>query len=133
MPDVPAVRRAFDYLVPDELRADVRVGTVVRIDLHGRRVRGWVVDLDVEPPAGVALKPVAKVTGWGPPPEVIDLCRWTAHRWAGRTEQLLGTSTAERAVTGLPGRTDGAPVARPASRDAGLVSDAWHAARRRGV
>ena len=29
---------------------DVRVGTIVRVPLHGRRVRGWVLDPDVEAP-----------------------------------------------------------------------------------
>ena len=39
-PDVPAVTRAFDYLVPPALADLVRVGTIVRVPLHGRRVRG---------------------------------------------------------------------------------------------
>ena len=38
-PDVPAVTRAFDYSVPDELAPQVRVGVIVRVPLHGRRVR----------------------------------------------------------------------------------------------
>ena len=32
-----------------------------------------VVEVGVEPPPGVALKPIAKVVGWGPPAEVIEL------------------------------------------------------------
>ena len=77
--DEPAVDKPFDYTAPD----DVRVGDVVRVALHGRRVGGWVVALDVTPPAGVDLKPVAKVSGWGPPAEVIALADWAAWRWAG--------------------------------------------------
>ena len=42
-PDVTAVERVFDYLVPDTLASLIRVGTIVRVPLHGRRVRGWVV------------------------------------------------------------------------------------------
>ena len=49
-PDVPAIHRAFDYLAPGRARADVRVGTIVRVPLHGRRVRGWVLDADVAAP-----------------------------------------------------------------------------------
>ena len=45
----------------------------MRVELHGRRVRGWVVALDVDAPPGVELKPIAKVTGWGPPADVIAL------------------------------------------------------------
>ena len=43
LPDVPAIDKTFDYLVPDALRDQVRVGDVVRIELHGRRVGGWIV------------------------------------------------------------------------------------------
>ncbi|MDP9388521.1 MAG: hypothetical protein M3Q48_11580, partial [Actinomycetota bacterium] len=89
VPDVPALDRAFDYVVPDGLAAGVDVGTMVRIPLHGRRVGGWVVDVDVCPPPGVRLLPVARVTGWGPPPAVVDLARWAAWRWAGRLRPLL--------------------------------------------
>jgi primosomal protein N' (replication factor Y) (superfamily II helicase) len=102
LPDVPAIGKEFDYLVPDALGDQVRVGSVVRIPLHGRRVRGWVVDDDVAPPAGVQLQPVAKVTGLGPTPDLIDLARWAAWRWAGRPASLLRTATPEPAVRGLP-------------------------------
>ncbi|MGH9243546.1 MAG: hypothetical protein ACRD29_04370 [Acidimicrobiales bacterium] len=102
VPNVPAIRRSFDYLVPEQFRGQVRIGTIVRIDVHGRRVRGWVTELDVSPPAGVALKPIAKVTGWGPPADVVDLARWAAWRWAGHPSALLGTASPPTAVRGLP-------------------------------
>ncbi|MGE0880084.1 MAG: hypothetical protein AB7L13_21355 [Acidimicrobiia bacterium] len=97
-----AIDKTFDYLVPDSFRDQVRVGTIVRIPLHGRRVRGWVVEVDVEPPPGVRLLPIAKVTGWGPTPEVIEIARWTAWRWAGRVATVLETASPPGAVTGLP-------------------------------
>jgi primosomal protein N' len=40
LPDIAAVERSFDYAVPDALGASVRVGTVVRVPLHGRREIG---------------------------------------------------------------------------------------------
>lgn len=81
----------------------VRVGTLVRIPLHGRRVGGWVVQLDVEPEAsGVELKALAKVTGWGPAPDLLELSRWAAWRWAGRQVSVLRSASPGRAVTGLP-------------------------------
>ncbi len=79
-PDEAAIDKTFDYLVPDELGDQVRVGTVVRVALHGRRVGGWVVADGVEPPPGVRLQPLAKVTGWGPPPDLVDLADWAAWR-----------------------------------------------------
>ncbi|MCD9623183.1 hypothetical protein [Rhabdothermincola salaria] len=112
-PDLPAVDKCFDYTVPPALDAEVRVGTIVRISLHGRRVGGWVVADHVEPPPGVVLQDLAKVTGWGPPPEVFDLADWAAWRWAGRPVSVLRTASPEGAVRGLP--RAGAPSAGPAS------------------
>ncbi|MGE3622049.1 MAG: hypothetical protein AB7L84_16470 [Acidimicrobiia bacterium] len=102
LPDVPALDREFDYLVPEPLGDQVRVGTIVRVDLHGRRVRGWVVADGVEPPPGVPLRPLARVTGHGPGPALIELARWAAWRWAGRTASLLRTASPPTAVRALP-------------------------------
>ena len=102
LPDVPAIAKTFDYLVPDAFRDQVRVGDVVRIELHGRRVGGWVVAVDVDPPEGVALRPLAKRSGLGPTPELIDLAHWAAWRWAGRPASLLKTASPERIVASLP-------------------------------
>ncbi len=67
-----------------------RVGDLVRVDLHGRRVGGWVVAVD--PPDALEvgeLKPIAKVTGRGPSPELVELAEWAAVRWAGRRRHFL--------------------------------------------
>jgi primosomal protein N' (replication factor Y) len=40
LPDVSGIDKEFDYLVPDHL-PEVIVGSVVRVDLAGRRVAGW--------------------------------------------------------------------------------------------
>jgi primosomal protein N' (replication factor Y) len=109
-PDVPGLDKCFDYLVPPELAGEVRVGSVVRISLHNRRVGGWVVADDVDPPAGVELRPLAKVTGWGPPPELVDLADWAAWRWAGRPVAALRTASPDVAVRGLP-RSPARPAA----------------------
>ncbi|MGV3759647.1 MAG: hypothetical protein ACO1PW_08920, partial [Actinomycetota bacterium] len=104
LPDVPAIDKTFDYLVPDALRDQVRVGDVVRVVLHGRRVGGWVVEVDVEPPAGVELRPLAKRSGLGPTQELIELAGWAAWRWAGRPASLLRTASPPRVVASLPAR-----------------------------
>ncbi len=98
-PDLTAVAREFDYEVPDALVDAVRVGTVVRVPLHGRRVRGWVVADDVVPDPGAGrLLPIAKVVGAGPPAELLELGRWAAHRWAGSEVALFRAATAPNAV-----------------------------------
>ena len=64
---------------------------------------------------GVELKPIAKVTGWGPPPEVLELAEWAAWRWAGPVRGFLATASPPAAVAGLPpaGRWAASPVPGP--------------------
>ncbi|MHB8497600.1 MAG: primosomal protein N' family DNA-binding protein [Acidimicrobiales bacterium] len=102
VPDVAAIHRTFDYLVPPELAADVGVGSRVRIQLHGRRVGGWVVEDDAEPTPGVSPRPLAGSSGLGPPPPVVALARWAAWRWAGSPASFLGTASPARVVRALP-------------------------------
>jgi primosomal protein N' (replication factor Y) len=91
---VAAIDRAFDYVVPPDLAADVRVGTVVRVPLHGRRVKGWVLEADVVPEAEPdKLVALVAVVSAGPPADVVDLCTWTAWRWAGPRALVLRAAT----------------------------------------
>ena len=68
-PDVTAVERVFDYVVPDALAPLVRVGAIVRVPLHGRRVRGWVVadDGDARDRGATARDPRRRVATARPP------------------------------------------------------------------
>ncbi len=102
----------------------VRPGTMVRIQLHGRRVGGWVVADHVSPPPGVALRPLAKVTGWGPGPELLELAAWAAWRWSGRRAHLLRTASPPRAVRGLPSLDRGVPPAGGGVRADELTAEA---------
>ncbi|MDQ1449807.1 MAG: hypothetical protein QOC79_2778 [Actinomycetota bacterium] len=99
LPDVTAVDRAFDYSVPDALEALVRVGAMVRVPLHGRRVRGWVVEDAVEPVSGSgALLDVLSVVSAGPPRDVVDLSEWVAWRWSGPRVAVLRSASAPNHV-----------------------------------
>jgi len=123
LPDVAAIGRCFDYLVPDQLSDQVRVGTIVRVALHGRRVRGWVVEDDVAPAPGMRLQPLAKVTGWGPPAGIVELAGWAAWRWAGPRSTFLRAASPRRRVAALPPRSHaGAP---PRAEAHHLVTEAF--------
>lgn len=111
VPDVPAINKEFDYLVPDHLAERVRVGTIVRVELHGRRVGGWVVRDGVPLRAGINLRSLSRVTGWGPPSDVVELSRWASWRWAGRRSAFLRTASPETRVAALPAPALGAPPA----------------------
>ncbi len=92
--DVLAVERVFDYLVPEALASAVSVGTIVRVGLSGRRVRGWVVADGVEPQAAPErLRPLQAVVSAGPPPEVVELTAWAAWRFAGPRLPLLRSAS----------------------------------------
>ncbi|HEV3401893.1 MAG TPA: hypothetical protein VG078_08740, partial [Acidimicrobiales bacterium] len=102
VPDVAAIDRPLDYVVPEAFDGRVDVGTIVRVPLHGRRVRGWVVARTDRPETSHALQPVAKVTGLGPSPELIELAGWAAWRWAGPQVAFLRAASPPRVVPALP-------------------------------
>lgn len=133
LPDVAAIGRCFDYLVPDHLHHQVRVGTIVRVVLHGRRVRGWVVEDGVAPPTGVTLRPLAQVTGWGPPAETVELAGWAAWRWAGPRSTFLRAASPRRRVQALPSPPGGDDSRKPSAMSSepagGLVAEAFSAGR----
>jgi len=113
VPDVSGIDKMFDYTVPARWAGTVDVGSLVRIELNGRRVAGWVVAVDVEAPPGVALRPLAKVSSVGPSAEVIDIARWAAHRWSGRLASILVSASPDRMVEQLPRPPDGADPTLP--------------------
>ncbi len=100
--DVTGLDKAFDYQVPQAMIDQVSVGDLVRVELAGRRVGAWVVELDPDDAHDPdSLKPIAKRTGCGPTAELIDLAAWAAVRWAGRRRSFLSVASPERAVTRL--------------------------------
>ena len=103
VPDVTGLDRVFDYEVPTDLGVTPVVGDLVRVPLHGRKVRGWVVAVSDSAAIDESkLKPIVARIGTGPSPEVVDLARWTAHRWCGRWRSVLVTATATTLVRTLP-------------------------------
>jgi primosomal protein N' (replication factor Y) len=93
-PDLTAVERVFDYVVPDLLAPLVRVGSIVRVPLHGRRVRGWVVEDDVESETNSEkLLDLLSVSSDGPPADVVDLAGWIAWRWSGPRIAVLRSAS----------------------------------------
>ena len=99
---------------------------MVRVPLGGRRVGGWVVGLSSEAATDRPLRPLAKVTGRGPSPDLVDLASWAAWRWAGRRSAFLKTASPPRAVAGLPHVS---PSERPPAAAAGsLAADAFGSA-----
>jgi primosomal protein N' (replication factor Y) len=127
LPDVSGIDRVFHYAVPPALAGEVAVGTIVRVILHGRRVRGYVVALGTPVPVGVRPQDILQVVSIGPPSAVVDLCRWAAWRYAGRLRPFLMGSSAPTVVRRLPAR---APAAAASPIPSGLGARAPGAAER---
>jgi primosomal protein N' (replication factor Y) len=120
VPDVTGLDKQFDYDLPDELSDVVQIGSIVRVELHGRRVTGWVVSDD--PPDdhhGRPLLPVLSFVGHGPSAEVVALGRWASWRWAAsRLRPFLVAGSPRRRVRtiGRPTRHDwGTAAPHPSS------------------
>jgi len=83
VPDVPtfAVDDGFAYEVPDALTG-VTVGSIVRIPLGGRRVRGFVTAMRRGAP-GRPLKPIAGISGDLPvfDTDLLQTARWAASHY----------------------------------------------------
>ncbi len=91
MPDLPtfAVDDGFSYEVPDALDG-VAIGSLVRVPLGGRRLRGYVVGLregDV-----TRLKPIQAVSGDFPifDRRLLETLRWAATHYVAPLPVLLG-------------------------------------------
>ncbi|MGD2042496.1 MAG: hypothetical protein PVJ28_02535 [Acidimicrobiia bacterium] len=95
VPDVAsfAVDDGFWYSIPDHLAADVSLGSIVRVPLSGRRVRGWVVDL-VDDREG-NLKDISGVSGSRPvfDEPLLKSLIWTARHYVSPVSGLLGRTT----------------------------------------
>lgn len=102
LPDVSGFDRDLDYSVSPSQAEVLRAGSIVRVPLQGRKVRGWVLAFPVEPEPGLVLRPVENVVGYGPEPELLELADWAAWMWAGRRRHLLSTANPARSVRDLP-------------------------------
>lgn len=92
----------FWYSVPSHLGKDLRVGSIVRVPLGGRRVRGYVVAL--HPQREGKLKDVLGVSGDSPvfDSELLEALRWASNHYVGPMSVLLDKS----APPTLPGKLE---------------------------
>lgn len=116
-PDIPALDRTFDYRLADPDGDAPPPGTIVRVRLGARIVRGWVEAVDVPPEVpDERLAPLHRIVGAGPPGEVMALARWAARRWCGPVVTFLRAASPPRVVplaaVGVPPTT--APAGGPA-------------------
>lgn len=102
VPDVLGIDKHFDYTVPDGSVDVVHIGDLVRVELNGRRVRAWVVDVDPADAHTRSIKPIVRWSGRGPDADIVALAEWAAVRWAGRRRNFLGVASPPRHVATVP-------------------------------
>ncbi|HSM44078.1 MAG TPA: hypothetical protein VK969_03590 [Acidimicrobiia bacterium] len=107
VPDVAtfAVDLGFWYTIPDHLDPDLHLGSIVRVPLSGRRVRGWVVEIALER-AG-KLKEIAGISGSAAvfDDALLNSLLWTARHYVAPVSTLLGRASPPN----LPRRIPEAP------------------------
>lgn len=98
LPDVAALDRPFTYATTAATER-VAPGDRVRVSLHGRSLRGWVLG-DAE--AIQDMLPLTKSLGYGPPGELLDLATWVSERWCAPLSRVLVSLTPSNVVSTLP-------------------------------
>ena len=94
VPNVPSFSAddGFWYSVPEQSAGTLSVGSVVRIPLGGRRVRGWVVESTDREDSD--LKPILGVSGSFPvfDEDLLTSLRWAAQHYVAPVSVMLAKS-----------------------------------------
>ncbi|HSU54901.1 MAG TPA: primosomal protein N', partial [Candidatus Dormibacteraeota bacterium] len=85
-----ALRKEFDYLIPEEFAGQVEVGTRVQVPFGARKILGVVTGL-AEESDHTKLKPITKLIGAHSlvTPRVLKLARWLAEYYCCAPEIAL--------------------------------------------
>ena len=86
--------KTFQYLIPQELADEVRVGVLVEIPFGNRSITGYVVELTDEAEYDVSkLKPIIGIKKGSVPIEsqLIELAGWMRKNYGGTMNQALKT------------------------------------------
>jgi primosomal protein N' (replication factor Y) len=125
----PHLDRLFDYLVPAAASEQVRPGVRVKVRFAGQDVDGWVVErVDASDHEGT-LTPLRRVVSGEVvvTPQVLELARAVARRWAGTLADVLRLAVPPRharvEAEQWPGPDDEAPTAVPGADG---VRSSWY-------
>jgi len=94
IPDIYAVSGEYDYEIPESWYGDkkieqIQIGTIVRFQFRNRIIRGWISEINPLETTDKELQPLKQISGIGPPEEIIELARWSAHHWQGPLAKFL--------------------------------------------
>lgn len=141
------LNKELTYSVPPELAERVRIGSIVRVPLRNRRVRGWVVSVDSRAEPAEGIVPIAVVSGRGPvfDADLLAMSRVLARRYVSPLSSFLSLFTPvrlgrrgalwpEREPAGHPGSAEKVlwrlkPGEDPLERYAALIAEQLDAGR----
>ena len=85
--------REFDYRIPANLQAVIKVGSQVNVPFRSENLRGFVVGLSNYSAFGGELKEISGMVGEKPliPDAVMDLARWIADYYCAPIERAVRT------------------------------------------
>ena len=86
--------KTFQYLIPEELKQEVREGVLVEIPFGSRNITGYVVELTDEAEFEISrLKPISAIKKGSVPIEsqLIALAAWMRRNYGGTMNQALKT------------------------------------------
>ena len=103
LPDIAALDQELTYSIPQSI-TNLEVGSIVRIPVHGRRVDGWITDLNPQHlvDAGYETKPIDGFASLGPLPEVLNLASWAADQWVSKRSIFFRAASPNRRIKKLP-------------------------------
>lgn len=108
VPDVAtfAVDDGFWYSIPQHLDDDLDLGSIVRVPLSGRRVRGWVVEVAESRPGN--LKEIGGISGYKGvfDARLLEGLQWASRHYIAPVPVLLGRATPPNLPRKLPGAID---------------------------
>lgn len=112
--------------MPSHLAAEIVPGSLVRVPLSGRRVRGWVVELGFRDPD--RLKDIAGVSSAVPVFESpqLEALRWAARHYVAPISVLLAKATPPNLPKSIPALSTTRPVdagGHPLASVAGEVAE----------
>ncbi|GAA0626106.1 primosomal protein N' [Sporichthya brevicatena] len=118
----PHLDRPFDYLVPAELDADAAPGARVRVRFAGQLVDGFVLAREDRSEHTGSLARLPKVVSPEPvlAPEIADLARAVANRYAGTVADVLRLAVPPRHA-----RVEAEPPPEPPRPTGGVDPRSW--------
>ena len=87
--DIVSLDRTFTYKYSGDSPEKVKVGAVVFGQIHGRKEKGWIVEVGVEPPADIRINDIDEVSSISLPLDFISFSGGLQHLFGGSKVQFV--------------------------------------------